>query len=315
MSKRDGRRNKPAEVVFYSYPKLIFVWPVIVMGLLLYLLPAGWLNAQDIVVTPKEGDAVQGRLVAETFSPERSITVETQDDRKVTFARSDIKMLRSSTVGEFFGWFYLITVILVTLTIGVDVERNYAIFWLVTFGMIYFLGLWLANFDFFTLFGDLYRWLANLDVRYNQGYGLAFSLLLSIPYAVMFLWTRLQHRWRITHNEFENYSFGRADDSLARGAKRVRSTYPDVFELLLCGAGTLIVYSATGRQELRRIRNVPMLPWKRKRINQILETTAVTTTDAIFEEEFDAEQEESDGLDAGDQGEAPEGEEIGDENL
>ena len=141
---------------------------------------------------------------------------------------------------------------------------------------------------------------------------LALSLLLAPPYLTMLVWARLQHKWRITHNEFERYSWGRADDSLARGAKRVRSTYPDLLELLLCGAGTLVVYSATGRSELVRIRNVPLLPLLRKRIDRILEQTAVTTTQeaAYIDEEVAAEQEEETVADD----EAPGGG-IGDERL
>jgi hypothetical protein len=54
---------------------------------------------------------------------------------------------------------------------------------------------------------------------------------------------------------------------------------------LLLGSGTLIVYSATGRSELRRIPHVPMIFWVRKRINRLLESTAVTATDEVIAEE------------------------------
>jgi fatty acid desaturase len=120
--------------------------------------------------------------------------------------------------------------------------------------------------------------------------GLVLSILLTVPFAAMFLVVRLNDKWRITHNEFEHHSWGRADDSLARGAKRVRSTYPDLLELLLAGAGTLIVYSANGNTELRRIHHVPMLPFVRRRIDDLLETIAVTpTADIAAEEEAAAE--------------------------
>jgi hypothetical protein len=197
---------------------------------------------------------------------------------------------------ETLGWIYLITSVLVILTLGVDLERNHAVFWAILFVMFYFLGRWLQDVKGFTLFGDLYTLFANLDVGYSRSFGLATSILLTLPYGLMLIWARLQDKWRITHNEFEHYSYGRADDSLARGAKRVRTTYPDLLEMILLGAGTLIVYSATGRTELRRIHHVPMLPLLRKRIGRILETTAVTT-DAMIEEE------ESDETDTGGEGE------------
>jgi len=117
---------------------------------------------------------------------------------------------------------------------------------------------------------------------------LAVSIILLVPYLLMLLWGRINDRWRITHNEFEHYSFGRMDDSLGRGAKTIRTYYPDVFELLLGLAGTLIVYNATGTRELRRIPHVMLLPLVRKRLNRILETVSITT--AQMEEEEDDEQ-------------------------
>lgn len=246
-AEKPEQRKKPKsvhEVVFYSYPKLLFIWPLLLVG------PLFWF------------------LAAPGASP---------------------------ALLEVLGWVYLLAVVLVILTIGVDFERNIAFFWAVVILLFYFLGLWLSEKSGFTLFGNLFRLFAGLDVSYSRGLGMAASLLLGLPYAVMLVWARLQHRWRITHNEFERFSWGRADDSLARGAKRVRSTYPDLLELLLCGSGTLVVYSATGRTELVRIRNVPLLPLKRRRIDKILEQTAVTATpdSVLVDEEADAEKEES----------------------
>ena len=230
------------EVVFHAYPKLVFIWPLILAGLLFWPLAGG-----------------QGPH-------------------------------------EVLGWIYLVLLGIVILTIGVDLERNQAVFWLVVFFGFFFLGRWLVDVKHFTLFGNIYRWFGGLNVNYDRGFGLSLSVLLLVPYSIMFLWVWVQHRWRITHNEFEHYSWGRADDSLARGAKRVRSTYPDLLELLLCGCGTLIVYSATGRSELRRIPHVPLIFFVRKRLNRLLESTAVTSTspEVLAAEESQAEESEAD---------------------
>jgi len=97
----------------------------------------------------------------------------------------------------------------------------------------------------------------------------------------------INDRWRITHNEFEHYSFGRTDESLGRGAKTIRTTFPDVLEFLLGLAGTLIVYNASGTRELRRIPHVMFLPLVRRRLNQVLESTQVTPSGAADEEDDD----------------------------
>lgn len=240
--KRTGPGGQVHEVVFHTYPKLLFIWPIILAGFLFW--PLGgweWVNQESL------------------------------------------------------GWVHLLVIAVVVLTIGVDIERNYAMFWAVAFGMFFFLGLWLSEKSGFTLFGNIFNFFEDMEVRYNRGFGVSLSILLLIPYLTMFAWARLQHRWRITHNEFEHFAWGRADDSLARGAKRVRSTYPDLLELLICGAGTLIVYSATGRSELRRIPHVPMIFFVRKRIDKLLESTAVTQTDAEAIAEVEEQTEDNEG--------------------
>ncbi|QQE11009.1 hypothetical protein JD969_16120 [Planctomycetota bacterium] len=246
MSKaKNKKKPNTSQVVFHTYPKLIFVWPLIAIGYIFY---------------PFTG--IEGILPV-------------------------------------FGWIYLFISIIVILTISVDIERNHAAFWLVIFLAFFFLGMWLQKYEHFTLFGNLYKFFASKDVSYEPGFAITLSILLTPPYIVMLLWSRIQHRWRITHNEFEHISWGRADDSLARGAKRVRSTYPDLLELLSLGAGTLIVYSATGRSELRRIPHVPMLFLLRRKIDSLLETTSVTDytrDDILASEEQETEDSEFNGL-------------------
>ncbi|MEM8782872.1 MAG: hypothetical protein AAGE65_08430 [Planctomycetota bacterium] len=234
----------PSAVVFHSYPKLLYAWPLIACGVLFYFLPESW--------------------------------------------------------SGFLGWTYLFITLVTLTTLSIDLERNFAFVWTLIFALLFVGGLWLGESSGIPMLGWLVDLFHGLGAKYDPGYGLALSLLLLPLYAVMLAWVRINHRWRITHNEFEHYAWGRADDSLARGAKRVRSTYPDLLELLLCGAGTLIVYSATGRTELRRIPNVPLLFRVRKRINELLESQQVTLRDpanveALAEAEAEMEEEETSG--------------------
>ncbi len=234
-------RRKANQVVFHTYPKLVFAWPLILAGFLFYPL--------DALIGP-----------------------------------------------QLLGWFYVFIMAGVVMTIGVDIDRNLAVFWLAIFGFLVFAGMWLQDAKQFTLIGDLYDWLFHRNVEYSRGLGLGVSLMLTPPYIVMVVWTHLQHKWRVTHNEFEHYAWGRADDSLARGAKRVRITFPDWLEFVLLGSGTLIVYSATGRQELRRIPHVPMIIRVKKKINRLLESQQVTIKDhseMLAAEEVEAEEEEA----------------------
>ncbi len=211
------------EVTFYTYPKLLFIWPLILMGFLLWPI-----------------DKLQW------------------------------------VYPEVLAWFWGITLMLVLITIGVDLNRNYSIFWLVIIAGFWILILWLRDVKHFTLFGHIYRFFADLDPTYSRNLGLIISIPLCIIWIIMWAWTRINCKWRITHNELEHYQFGRMDDSLARGAKRIRTSYPDLFELLICLAGDLEIYDASGKRLLRRIEHVPLLPIIKKKINILMESTAVT---------------------------------------
>lgn len=225
-------RGTPHEVRFVAYPKLLFVWPLLLAGLLFYPLSAwSWVSPGTL------------------------------------------------------GWIYVWAAVVVLMTLGVDIDRNMFVFWLVVFAAFWILGLWLKDVRGITIFGDIYRWFGSLRVEYHRGLGLALSIILLIPYVLMLLWARLNDRWRITHNEFEHFAFGKMDDSLGRGAKTIRTSFPDVLELLLGLAGTLVVYNATGTKELRRIPHVMFLPFIRQRLNKILEKTAITDFAAAEEEE------------------------------
>lgn len=273
---KDKRKNVH-EVVFVTYPKLLFVWPVILFGYVFFwFAPPLQPTADELVKL--EQRAATGAVV------EEMLPATTQPDEAA--APKPLDPYVSGWL-EGLGWAYILTALLVFLTLGVDIGRNYAAFWVLLVVLIIVGGMWLSDTRGITILGDIYRGFDALDVQYNRSFALAMSIALTIPYAVMLFWARLNDRWRITHNEFEHYSFGRSDDSLGRGAKSIRTEFPDVFELLLGLAGTLIVYNATGSRELRRIPHVMFLPFVRSRLNKILERTAITT--GIYDDEEDDE--------------------------
>lgn len=282
---RKGSKRKRVkevhEVRFVTYPKLLFIWPLILAGLVFY--PFGKPHHPKSAVVAAY-DVAMAAEPAEA-APADEATASAPADAAPTKPADPFVARRL----EVLGWIYVWVAALVLLTLGVNVDRNQAAFWLIFVGLIWVLGLWLQDSKGFTFFGDVYRWFAGLNVQYDRNLGLALSILMLLPYLLMIGWAYINNRWRITHNEFEHYSFGKMDDSLGRGAKSIRTAFPDVFELLLGLAGTLIVYNATGTKELRRIPHVMFLPFVRQRLNLILERTAITA--AQMEEEEDDEED------------------------
>ncbi|MBN1763858.1 MAG: hypothetical protein JW860_01255 [Sedimentisphaerales bacterium] len=241
MSQDNKKSTQKHEVVFYTYPKFIFCWPLIAMGFLLWAFDKWqWLEPETL------------------------------------------------------AWIWGITLIIVLITVGFDLNRNYTIFWMVLIAFFWILIYYLRDVKQVEIFSRIYNIFAELNPVYSRNFGIMISIALLVLSLVMWIWTRLNSKWRITHNEFEHYQFGRMDDSLARGAKRVRTSYPDFFELVLCLAGDLIIFDSTGRRELRRIPHVPLLPLVRKKINRILETTAITAGEMEDEAEAYEDFEDTD---------------------
>jgi hypothetical protein len=178
------------------------------------------------------------------------------------------------------GWWYLATMMTVFLTTCVDLNRVASLLWLSLIAIIT-LGYFLVSVTVGETFLDsIGRFFAGLTPPYPTEWALAFSVVASIPFVIMVIGVRINDKWLISHNKFEHRTLFGKDDSLARGAKRVKASYPDLLELLLLGSGTLTIYSAqgTGTIVLAEIRNIPFLILRMGRIDRILESMQVDTT-------------------------------------
>ena len=280
MSNQSSKKTKlKHEVVFYTYPKFLFCWPLIAVGFLLCFF-GGWAGEPSSIPAGEPATVSQGET---TPAPAANQAAATGSEPS--------SVSTGGQSSETLAWIWIITLIIVLVTVGFDLSRNFTIFWLVLIGGFWFMIIWLQDVKSVKIFAWIYHLIADLDPQYSAPMGLAVSITLTILYLIMWIWTRINSKWRITHNEFEHYQFGRMDDSLARGAKRVRSSYPDFFELLLCLAGDLIIFDSTGRRQLRRIPHVPLLPIVRQRINRILEKTAITADMVDDEHEADTAED------------------------
>jgi hypothetical protein len=83
----------------------------------------------------------------------------------------------------------------------------------------------------------------------------------------------------------------RGASSLGRGAKGVSATYRDFFELIVLLAGDVEVRTAQGNRVLARMRNVPFLVLKMRKIDRILASYSVTPGVADEESSENVEEE------------------------
>lgn len=180
---------------------------------------------------------------------------------------------------ETLGWIYFLVMATVLLAVTVDLSRNFGLVWLLLIAFIVTLGRWLADAKQIRVLSDMYGWFRGLDVEYSRGFGLAFSVLLSIVFLVGLIWAWANNRYTMTHNEVIHHIWGRGDRSVGRGARVITMLYPDWFEFLICMAGTIIVYDNTGRTQICKSEHVPLLPLRASKIQKILESLEVTHDD------------------------------------
>lgn len=185
-------------------------------------------------------------------------------------------------------WIWAITLIVVLVAMGVDMGRNQTVFWIVLITLFWVSIRYLKDVLGWTVFTRMHHYVTSLASPYPRHGALFISIALSVVYLVMLVWIRLNQTWRFTHNEFEHVQFGRSADSLSRGTKKVKVMYPDFFEMLLCLSGTIVISNSTGTRDLRVIENVPLAPFRWRKINAMLAATAVTA--ATDEEEGEAEE-------------------------
>ena len=92
---KDGER--PHEIVFYTYPKFLFTWPVILLGYILWPIHA------TIVKTGTPGEAAEAAAAASTGG-----------------------------AAEVLAWIWILVLLITVLTIGIDIGRNAMAFWVAT---------------------------------------------------------------------------------------------------------------------------------------------------------------------------------------
>lgn len=184
-------------------------------------------------------------------------------------------------------WVYITILMTSFVAVGFDVRRNLAIGWLLFVALCWVGGLYLNEAFKIPVLSQVKELLAGLDARIEPGFMHAVSVLVGVGLAGVLINVFLNHRWRITHNELHLFRRGDMEDAITRGAKRLSVEYPDVFELLLLGAGHIVVRDSRGKEEIRRIPRVPFLVFRENQLDQIAEAWAVTNVNesAVNEEE------------------------------
>lgn len=183
---------------------------------------------------------------------------------------------------EVLAWIWAVALVVTLLAVGIGQNRNATAIWIAIVAVLWLLGIWLRDAKGITVFGDLFSFFADLDPVYPRPLSFAISIFITVSYTIIFAWGHFKDKWCFSQNAFEHRTWGKVDWPAVRATETVRCSYPDLLEAVLCLAGDLVVYDASGSKVIRRICHVPLLPLVRRRIATM--PPPIPVTDPPFEE-------------------------------
>lgn len=177
------------------------------------------------------------------------------------------------------GWLYTVALGLFIVMMVYDVGFKELLIIGLVLLIFFFATKWYQLEASFLIFDPIFKFFADLDLRYDGSYAIAARLLGAfsfILWVVDIIYSWLNHRYRLEPNELVLVQFGRRWKSQGTVARRYNISFEDYLEAIVgIGSGT-ILFRPIGHSMLR-LRYVPFLFFKQGRINRLLSTRQVTT--------------------------------------
>ena len=249
-----ARREKGVRV--FTYPKLVFIFPTLVMSLICWL---GMWSIKDETRRPSQVDPVKAQI-------QRDATTEGKMPQATPDFRSTQNMLALTFLAVF-----ALNMLIMTF----DFPRFTVIAALLIVTTVVFFLLWLGRMvDWLT---PLYRMLDGIYVAANSNFFLGLSLIILAMYAVIFV-TRWLDYWEFLPNEILHHHGPWSDlERFPTMNLKFDKEIPDVFEYLLCRAGRLVFHVASEQKSII-LDNVMQIDRKEQALKHIMSRLEVRVT-------------------------------------
>ncbi len=251
-----ARREKGVRI--FTYPKLIFIFPTLVMALVCWV---GMMSIRDRTARPS-------RELSATATPTNDAKVQpaTTTGRQAPDFKSPQNMLGLLFLGVFAFNMLILTFDFPRFTIvATALLGSTVVFFLMWLGM---------KMDFLT---PLVRLLDGLYVTANSGFYFVFAVILMVMYGIVLV-TRWLDYWEFMPNEILHHHGPWSDlERFPTMNLKFDKEIPDVFEHMLFGSGRLVFHVAN-EQKAIILDNVLHINRKEEALKQIMSRLEVRVT-------------------------------------
>ena len=190
---------------------------------------------------------------------------------------------------EFMGWFYIWVLSYTLVGLLFDISTWKFLLWGGIFAFVFVLLRYIEVARNVQILAHVHHYVTSLKPELNHGFAIMMSWLLLIPWIGSLFSTFTNGRKRFTPNEISEWHLGDGTELTDRSGLKFRSTYRDIFEMMLgFGAGDLLAIDGTG-VERKRWPNVLFLFFVWKRLDAILHQRAAIV-DNVPDEPVEVEE-------------------------
>ncbi|WZO99617.1 hypothetical protein EP7_001224 [Isosphaeraceae bacterium EP7] len=273
--------NREKGVKIFTYPKIIFLFPTLIMSLVCWI---GMLMTGDEVDAPSatavstiesgaitkadsKGETKTTTVVEKTTAkPAAPTTKQERQDRDFRDFKSPQNMLALLFLGIF---------VLNLLVLAIDFPRFTVVAGLLLITTILFLMLWLAT--YFDLFTPIRVLMSGIYVAANAQFYFFFTLALIFIYGTIFLYRWLDY-WEILPNEILHHHGPWSDlERFPTMNLKFDKEVPDIFEHFMFGSGRLVLHVASENKAII-LDNVLRITQKEEMLKKLMSRLEVRVT-------------------------------------
>lgn len=184
----------------------------------------------------------------------------------------------------FFGWLYVWVLVYFMTTLLYDFSVRKLALWVLIFTLVWLASKYVEDIRNITVLSFVFRYLADLQPRFDPGTATVLSWLLLLPWFGSLFHMALNGRKRFTPNEIGEFHFGEGSELTDRTGLRFRTKYRDVLETILTFGGGDLLAVDNHQNVIKRWDNIVGLFFLWGDLDRVLHQRAVMETGDETEE-------------------------------